>query len=296
MSLLGVSVVERRCAHNADDMLCAFHVQYIFAQAHAMGKGHEGSKKSESGKGGSGSWNRGEKKGPGLKCVRLARWKSIGKTLMKSLDETLANFHDEWAVRQVDNMQWAQGLPNVVIKDEYKTLVCPNPFGYIKFPVKRKGNDVAPREFISYLINCKNIDAESELLLRINRGVCRVFDMIIVDGRPVTESVAMDPRVLESIFVNGIHKELFNLGVLKPAYSWTRRIIEAFKEFVMFQQGKSAKCVIGKSDPTLKYSVQARSVVRRLHDEAESAKEKADADETDATTPGRHRGRVNTVF
>ena len=68
------------------------------------------------------------------------------------------------------------------------------------------------------------------------------FFFLSVDGEPITRGgVAFDPFVFAALYIGGLHKQLFSLQVLDPAYTWTRKVVETFKLMVEYMVNKCCK-------------------------------------------------------
>lgn len=83
------------------------------------------------------------------------------------------------------------------------------------------------------------------------RGLCRVFDMITVNGEPMTTSlVANDPAVLVSIYMNNLHRDIFSMGLMSPACTWTRKALEGLKSYCTWQLAEVSKMMLKSDDPS----------------------------------------------
>ena len=72
------------------------------------------------------------------------------------------------------------------------------------------------------------------------RALGRVFHMLEVEGYNLANE-ASDPAVLVAVYIFDIHKDLLNLPILAPHYSWTRKVLDALKSFCDWQKMQVSK-------------------------------------------------------
>ena len=143
-------------------------------------------------------------------------------------------------------------LPVVKIRQKYLDAVPPKPSlsggrsgGW---PVAMKQEGVTVKAFQEWLEDekCLKDDHKKDHL----RGVARLMHMLETDIHPiVSEDVASDPRVLVSMYIHDTHKAVFKLPFMHPIYTWTRKLMDAFKSFCEWQIKVVGKRAVTSGDP-----------------------------------------------
>ena len=139
---------------------------------------------------------------------------------------------------------WAAELPVVSIKEVYKTVEVPPPSSHGErcggWPVKIH-KDWKPNfdVFQKWLHTQKVSDGDFKAYVL---GLKRLCHIVQVNGRDVDDaSIIYDPAVTVSMFVNELHLELFNLPILKPAYTWTKGVLDSLKLLAKMHRETSGK-------------------------------------------------------
>lgn len=139
---------------------------------------------------------------------------------------------------------WTSQLPEVSIKQAYKDTMVPDPSAAggrsQKWPIPLGGFKVDIPGFNHYLTSEKlQCGATKE---DVSRGLTRVFHMLEVEGHDLSVAKdASDPAVLVAIYIFEVHKDLFNLPLLAPVFSWTGRVLVALTTFCAWQKGQVTK-------------------------------------------------------
>ena len=55
--------------------------------------------------------------------------------------------------------------------------------------------------------------------------------------------------LMASIFMESVHRSMFNMDLLQPVYAWTRKLVEAWKVFVDYLSVKTGKLLLEDKDP-----------------------------------------------
>lgn len=156
--------------------------------------------------------------------------------------------------RQTAGDRWANDLPGVSIRLQYVSCECPNPSSFGrrtgKWPVPIEGMEsVNLSEFEDYLVSDKNYKRWSAQVGDYKRALTRVMHMLLVGGKPITEtSAAFDPGLFVSMYMNNTHNQLLSLNVLSPCYYWTRRVIEAMRLFAEFHVKRVSRLLLETGD------------------------------------------------
>jgi hypothetical protein len=153
----------------------------------------------------------------------------------------------------LDPSDWTSTLPVVSVKAMYKDVVPPAPSSFgtraSGWPVPFNDFTIELPDFRKFLANEKAIAkvAQSDCF----RGLTRFWHMLQTpDGKDLDECMIADPKLLASLYVGDVHKAVFELKLLSPEYSWTRKVIEALKHFCAWQKGIAAKRQLISSDPS----------------------------------------------
>ena len=146
-------------------------------------------------------------------------------------------------------------LPTIAIKKIYIEAKPPSPSKsgerVPNWPIKLGGFSLASAPFEKHLIAEKNQGPTTRG--DHVRNLTRLFHMIEMESHDFTkEADFMDPAVLASMYISGIHNDIFNMSLLDPSHSWSRKMRDALQAFCAFQKAEVGKQSIISDDPQLK--------------------------------------------
>lgn len=76
----------------------------------------------------------------------------------------------------------------------------------------------------------------------IKRNLHRFLHMLEGSGgEDVDAATASDPMFIVAVYMNDLHKLIFSSKLMNPAFSWSRKMLDAVKFFAEFQKTKAAK-------------------------------------------------------
>ena len=167
-----------------------------------------------------------------------------------------------------NHVPWADTLPVVALRQVYLEQEPPTTSlnsGRSKgWPFIVDTHSVVAADFRVYLMNVKNFHGQT--LSDATRGVSRMLDMLESDGeRILAMTMAWEPQILVSMFFNNIHGQMFQLPLLSPTLSWTRKLLEGFKLYCEFHIASVSEKYMMSEVPTwLKYKSTIEQLLAEL--------------------------------
>jgi hypothetical protein len=145
---------------------------------------------------------------------------------------------------------WVSMLPVVKMKELYDDVTVPDPSEpggrSSPWPVKLIP-DLQIDDFYKWSATELHYGKGADGDLR--RGINRFFHFFEkADGKDVDAEAAADPMWLVAVFMGDMHKFVFTNKLLHPAFSWTRKVLDAAKTFAEWQKTRIAKRMLETDD------------------------------------------------
>ena len=144
-------------------------------------------------------------------------------------------------------------LPNVDIRKVYMECRAPQPActggRTAAWPIAIDVDATFIDAFREWLARRKgllpNSGRQPEALKDMVRGVARFLHMLEVDGQAVTSAASIsDPSILAALYVHGTYKKFFDLSILDPVHTWSRKLLQSLKLFCQFHLELVARQII----------------------------------------------------
>ena len=185
---------------------------------------------------------------------------------------------------------WRAAIPKWTIKQQYAEVVCPEPsvFGNrgSGWPVKLEGfQDLEIPAFNAWMQAEKRTPPAQQK--NVMRNVRRLLHIIEAEGWDLSsQEQASDSKVLVGLYLGSVHNAIFLLPLLKPVYTWSRKVAEALKLFCEWHLSCIAREAIISDDP---FWPKASACIKKIIDELAGVTKDSATQGSSTTSPQPHR-------